>query len=83
MLLTQPARYMFHTNPFMYVSRHTVGGYCSLAKDEKIASDDFIEDLATGRRESVSKGYWTFLRGERVEQALQLPEVFDVVRANA
>lgn len=55
----------------------------ALGKDEKITSNDFVEDLATGRRESVSKGYWAFLRGQRVEQALQLPEVFDVVRANA
>lgn len=54
--------------------------YSPIPKDEKISPDDFVEDLATGRRERVSKSFYAFLRGQRVSQALKLPSVYQVVR---
>ena len=40
---------------------------------------DYIEDLASGRREQVFLSPWNFLIGQKVSEAKQLPEVFDVV----
>lgn len=54
----------------------------SLPRGERIRNGDIIEDIETGTRERVSKnGFYGFLRGISVEQAKQLPAVFDVLRA--
>lgn len=53
----------------------------SLREDDVILSDDFVEDLASGKRLVVGENlFYKFLVGQRAGQARYLPDVFDVVR---
>jgi hypothetical protein len=53
----------------------------SLQNSDTIRSNDFVEDLASGKREIVGQSqFYQFLTGQRAGQARYLPEVFDIVR---
>lgn len=51
----------------------------TLLPNERIKAGDVIESLGSGRL-TVGNGYYGFLRGQRADQARELPDVFDVVR---
>lgn len=74
MLLTKPENYSFGVRP------QRVPAYRPLLKHEKIAPDDVVEDLASGKRVKVRGSFYGFLVGQAAGQARQLPDVFDVVR---
>lgn len=54
----------------------------SLHGHEVVKSTDYVEDLATGKRERVVEGYYSFLKGYKASEARELPGVMDVVRQN-
>lgn len=55
--------------------------WISLRDDDTILDSDVIEDIPTGKREVVGRSsFYSFLRGQRVAHARQLPEVYDVIR---
>jgi hypothetical protein len=53
----------------------------SLREDDIIHANDFVEDLASGKRLVVGRSvFYKFLVGQRAGQARLLPDVVDVVR---
>ena len=51
-----------------------------LLDNEKIERDDLIEDLGSGRYETVGQGFYKFLRGQKAKSGLQLPQVNQILR---
>lgn len=62
---------------------HRVSTMKPLEPDAKVLPTDFVEDLQTGQYEPVGRGYYTFLRGLTVKDAMQLPDIAGVARVTA
>lgn len=64
----------------MVLTQRPVHPYRSLQGHEVIRKGDLVEDVRSGRREHIGKGFYGFLSGCKANEARELPGVYDVVR---